>query len=228
MAEQATAQGELLGLVTPALRREVAVRLRTISALRNRMLLSVGQTTKDVFFLSSGEVHVVLYSPDGRIVTVQTVRAPAMFGELAAIDDQPRSASVIAATEVTLARMAQADFLRCLEDSPAAALWLARRMAVSIRRLTDQVFELSALSVGDRIRCELLRLANAHLAEDTLIRISPAPTHAEIASRVGTHREAVTRELNLLAEEGILRHGRRWIEVVDLGRLAASAISAEH
>ncbi len=202
--------------------------MRHVSASRNRMIVSVGQTKKDVFFLAAGEAHVVLYSPDGRVVTVQTIRAPEMFGELAAIDDRPRSASVIAATDVSLQRMTQADFLRCLEDSSDASLWLARRLAVSIRRLTEHVFELSALSVSDRVRCELLRLANAHPSEDATVRINPAPTHAEIASRTGTHREAVTRELSLLAESGILRHGRRMIEILDLGRLAASAISAEH
>ena len=50
--------------------------------------------------------------------------------------------------------------------------------------------------------------------------IDPAPTHAELASRIGTHREAVTRELRFLAEHGIIRQHRRRLTVADMPGLA--------
>jgi predicted transcriptional regulator len=52
------------------------------------------------------------------------------------------------------------------------------------------------------------------------VRIVPAPTHAEIANRVGTHREAVTRELNRLLQIGIIERRRDSLLVKDVDRLA--------
>ena len=53
----------------------------------------------------------------------------------------------------------------------------------------------------------------------------PAPTHAELANRIGTHREAVTRELGVLSERGIIRYGRRSLMILDLARLQQTALN---
>jgi CRP-like cAMP-binding protein len=50
----------------------------------------------------------------------------------------------------------------------------------------------------------------------------PAPTHYEIAARIGSHREAVTREINRLELEKVLEIGRRSIRITDLERLKAT------
>jgi CRP-like cAMP-binding protein len=142
-----------------------------------------------------------------------------MFGEIAALDGEPRSASIQAASDLVLIAMRSSDFMTCLESSPAAGIWLARQLASHSRRLTEQVFELSALNVQARIHCELLRLAQKGEQRNGAIEVRPAPTHAELASRIGTHREAVTRELRLLSKERIIRYGRRSLMIVDLARL---------
>jgi len=80
------------------------------------------------------------------------------------------------------------------------------------------VFELSALNVQARLHCELLRLAKTGLDPHSLV-IDPAPTHAELANRIGTHREAVTREMRALADRNIIRAGRRTLEFIDVARL---------
>ena len=92
-----------------------------------------------------------------------------------------------------------------------------------LKGLTEQVFELSALNVQTRIHCELLRLAQKGKPCSGGIEVRPAPTHAELASRIGTHREAVTREMKVLSEEKIIRHGRRSLMIIDLARLEQGA-----
>lgn len=69
--------------------------------------------------------------------------------------------------------------------------------------LTTRVYDFSTLAVKNRIQAELLRLANLVPKDGKSARIFPAPTHGEIASRVSTHREAVTRELNRLCRIGV-------------------------
>jgi len=113
--------------------------------------------------------------------------------------------------------------MTCFESSPAAGIWLARRLAASVRRLTEQVFELSALNVQTRIHCELLRLAQKGEPCSGGIEVRPAPTHAELAKHIGTHREAVTREMQALSKAKVIRYGRGSIMITDLARLEQAA-----
>lgn len=209
----------LIDLAPPDLRRELRTRLATIRASRGQAVVGVAARSTDVFFVAEGEAQVLLYSAQGREVSVRQLGPGDSFGELAALDGLPRSASVVALSDLRLLAMSRGDFLRCVEGSAEAALWLARKQAAEVRRLTERVFELSALNVQTRLHCELLRLARASAVEDGPPCVAPAPTHAELANRIGTHREAVTREIRDLVERNILRAGRRSLEFVDVGRL---------
>ena len=88
-----------------------------------------------------------------------------------------------------------------------------------VRGLTKRVYEFSTLAVQNRIHAELLRLARDHAVADGTARLDPAPTHADIASRISTHREAVTRELSRLAKLGLVEQKGRSLTIKDLDRL---------
>ena len=75
------------------------------------------------------------------------------------------------------------------------------------------------MAVKNRIHAELLRLCRHHMDGENAATITPAPTHAEIASRISTHREAVTRELSALARAGLVSHPRGALVVTDVDRL---------
>jgi CRP-like cAMP-binding protein len=81
------------------------------------------------------------------------------------------------------------------------------------------VFEFSALAVNNRIHAELLRLAQDHMTGENVAVIDPVPTHAEIASRISTRREAVTREFNQLSRAGIVQRRSSTLVVRDVERL---------
>jgi CRP-like cAMP-binding protein len=144
-----------------------------------------------------------------------------IFGEYAAIDGNPRSASVEARSNCLIASMPAKELRMLLETEPAVAQALLRAVVRNVRSLTKRVYEFSTLAVNNRIQAELLRLASLAPREGKGARLQPAPTHAEIASRVSTHREAVTRELNRLAKIGIIVRQNGTLLVRDLNRLAA-------
>jgi CRP/FNR family transcriptional regulator, cyclic AMP receptor protein len=93
------------------------------------------------------------------------------------------------------------------------------QLVSKIRALTTRVYEFSTLVVSNRIQAELLRLAIDALRSGSCTRIAPAPTHTEIASRVSTHREAVTRELARLSRLGFIEKEKNALVVKDLERL---------
>lgn len=175
-------------------------------------------SSDDVYFLLTGIARVTIRTSNGKAVTFRELGPGGIFGEYAAIDGRPRSASVEARTSCLVASIPAAAFTELLETEPSFAKKLLEHFVAEIRELTTRVYEFSTLAVRYRIQAEVLRLANLSARQGG---ISPAPTHAEIASRTSTHREAVTRELNRLAKMGILEQRSRVLWVKDLNRLAA-------
>jgi CRP-like cAMP-binding protein len=173
----------------------------------------------EVFFITDGEVRVSKYSIDGKAITFSDLGAGEMFGEIAALDGAPRSASIEARTRCCIASLSGLAFLDILKSEPAAAMELLRRLAVKIRALTTRIYEFSSLDVANRTRAELLRLASLAPRKGMSASIAPVPTHAEIASRISTHREAVTREINRLSKLGILERQAGVLVVKDINRL---------
>jgi CRP/FNR family transcriptional regulator, cyclic AMP receptor protein len=178
-------------------------------------------SSDDVFFVASGEVGVTIYSVAGQAVSFRTLGAGDIFGEYAAIDGGPRSASVEARTGCLIASMSAKEFCKLLKAEPAVAEAVLKDLVRNVRSLTKRVYEFSTLAVNNRIHAELLRLASLAPREGKGARLAPAPTHAEIASRISTHREAVTRELNRLARISIIERKNGALIVRDLDRLAA-------
>lgn len=176
--------------------------------------------TSDIFFIVSGRVRVIVYSASGKEVMFRDLDAGKTFGELAAIDGNVRSASVVALTRCVLATMTAQGFHRVLQDHPDVARRIMIYLVGLVRRLSDRVVEFSVLAVRNRIHAELLRLARERTFDGNEAFIVPAPTHAEIASRVSTHREAVTREFNALARDGLIERRGSGLAIRDVARLA--------
>jgi CRP/FNR family cyclic AMP-dependent transcriptional regulator len=174
----------------------------------------------DVFFLIAGEARVTIYSADGKIVSFRELRAGETFGEYAAIDGAPRSASVEARSNCRVASLPAAVFRDILYAEKQVGQALLKRLVGELRELTTRVFEFSTLAVRYRVQAELLRLASLAPHDDNRARIVPPPTHADIASRVSTHREAVTRELNRLTRLGVVDRRDGALVVEDFDRLA--------
>jgi CRP/FNR family cyclic AMP-dependent transcriptional regulator len=173
----------------------------------------------DVFFIVSGEVKVTIYSHAGKAVSFSLMGPGEIFGEYPAIDRGPRSASVEARTSSLVASLPADAFRELLLIEPSVAQALLPQMVRKIRALTTRVYEFSTLAVKNRIQAELLRLARLSCGDGKRARIAPAPTHGEIASRVATHREAVTRELNRLARLGLIERAGGALVVKDVEHL---------
>lgn len=173
--------------------------------------LVIGHTDSsfDVLLLIAGTARVSLYSADGQRVGFHEMPKGMMFGEISAIDGLPRSASVEAHEACIIAKLPRKRFLAMIEENPGFAVAVARQLAGHVRRLTTRVFEFSTMAVRQRLRAELIRLAVPLAAGADSALITNLPTHAELASRISTHREAVSREMAWLDSRGLtVKQGR--------------------
>lgn len=185
--------------------------------------------SRDLFIVVSGRVRVTVYTASGRQVTFRDLAEGETVGEIAAVDGGPRSADVLALTEVLVAVMTPADLTVLLRENPLVAEQFTRHLVQMIRRLTETVIELSTLGVVNRIHADLLRLAiEAGVEPAGSSLLSPAPRHADIAARVSTTREQVTRELSLLAKRGLLVKHPDGMLISDVNALERMVERANH
>ena len=173
----------------------------------------------EVFFLAAGKVRVIIYSAEGKAVVFTDLKPGTMFGEISAIDHAPRSAGVEAVERSTIASLTALQFEHLLLEEPAVAVAALRHVTAEMRRLSERVLEFSTLVVQNRIHAELLRLAADARQENGQALLSPAPSLSDIASRISTHREAVSRELSRLASIGLLTREGGDLRLPDLARL---------
>jgi len=182
-------------------------------------ILSFQDASTRILFLLSGKARVVIYSSEGKAVVFRDLTAGTMFGEIAAIDRRPRSASVEALEPCTVASLAAESFERLILDEPSVAFATLQHLAANVRRLSERVFEFSTLLVQNRVHAELLRLAGEVSSQDEVV-LSPAPSLSDIASRISTHREAVSRELSRLTAIGLLRRDGVDLTITSVSKLA--------
>ena len=197
----------------------LASRCQWKSAAGGELVIGHRDQSRDVLFLLTGLARVNVYSLAGRQVSFRDIRPGDVVGELSAIDGKARSASVESLLPSTFMAMPQAVFHDVLQTHPPVLFATLRHLTTQVRSLTERVFEFSTLAVRNRVHAELIRLAREAGGAEAVIR--PAPTHAEIASRISTHREAVTRELSRLEDLGLIVREGRTLRVKNLARLQA-------
>lgn len=192
---------------------------RLVRVRKDHVLLAVGLPASDVYMVVEGALSVSLVSAQGRETVLRSIGPGEIFGELAAIDGEPRSADVVASQNSSLLVIPGKIFLALIAEQPVLSLWLARYLAHQVRYLTNRIYELSTMAVGTRLQAELLRLASAPDPKGAA-SIARIPTQAELAARIGTNRETVTREFTLLVRERlVIKDGRR-IVIPSVSRLA--------
>jgi CRP/FNR family cyclic AMP-dependent transcriptional regulator len=186
---------------------------------RDGLIVNHTDPTTDVYFVLHGRVRVTMYSQNGREVILRDFGTGDYFGELAAIDGLSRTASVVALAEAVLAAMPAPVFWDALREHKSVAEAVLKRVVGFVRTLNERVLEFSTLGVRNRIHAELLRLARDSGEAGPVVTLRSPPTHAELASRVSTHREAVTRELGELARLGLLERGGDGLVITNLTEL---------
>jgi len=198
------------------------------SAPSGRQIVLANERSSDVYFVVAGKVRVLLYSAmHGKPVLFATLGAFEMFGEMAAIDGMPRSATVEADEDCILAILPRDQFLRLVHAYPAFSFAVMKQLTAHVRRLSDRVYEFSTLGVQARVYAELLRLAALAGEENGQALLSPAPLLLDLAARVSTHREAVSRVISRLQDNAILRREGTNIRVLEIDRLRRLLIEAK-
>lgn len=169
---------------------------------KNAVLITEGERTDSFYIIHSGKVKVYVSSKGRKEVIVNVQGAGEYFGELAIIDQAPRSASVKTLEESQISVVSKAQFLNCLEAHPRLAFEIIRMLSRRVRALTENIKSLALMDVYGRVARTLLELA---VERDDVLIIEDRPSHQNIANMIGASREMVSKIMKELVRGGYVQ-----------------------
>jgi CRP-like cAMP-binding protein len=219
--EGSAGTGSILGLICGVFGcpPELAERIRSRGRLRDygprSHLVKSGDPVTILFVIAAGLAQAIFYSVEGQPVLLHEYRAGDFFGAIGAPSQGRHEADVVAASEVTSFLLDGRELAMLAEQHGCIGLALLRVMIDRLQRTETRMYEHAALSSVGRVHAELLRQAR----QGTDLAIRPAPVLSDLALRVSTSRETVSRAVNALERRGIVRRTAEALVVVAPHRL---------
>jgi len=188
-----------------AARRDLAAGMKPRSFAAGAVIVGQEDMGDSLFVLTEGRVKVVLYGDSGREVILSMLRPGEIFGEMSLLDNEPRSASVMAVEATRALVLDRPAFVRHLRAHPETALAVMRELSSRLRQADRVIGNLALLDVFGRVAGLLKQLGEREGQEtDEGVLIAERPTQAEIAAMVGTSRETVSRALSEFQRRGLI------------------------
>ena len=182
-------------------------------------IVEVGSPSSEIFLIVEGRVNIMDVSLSGREVVFAGLGPGECFGELAALDGQPRSASVVVAENSLIATLNSQHFVDLLRNRAEVSFRVLENLAHMVRTGDSRIMELTSMAASQRVYAELLRMAEPDAAGAGLWVVRPLPPLREIASRVSTTRETVARAMGQVYSTGLVKRKGRNLYLMDRAKL---------
>ncbi|MBW4441585.1 MAG: Crp/Fnr family transcriptional regulator [Plectolyngbya sp. WJT66-NPBG17] len=201
------------GLPDPAIEKAIShVVMRNHPA--NQVILLENDWGSSVYFILSGWVKIRTYNLDGKEVTLNILGKGELFGEMAPLDEVPRSTDVITLAPTVIGNMPAQDFVQLLNSEPEAGIRLAQLMARRLRQVNRRL-RLRESDSTSRVADILLFLADGQGKRSQNGTEIPNLPHRELSSLSGLARETVTRVLSKLEKKGLIVRDRDTLCIPD-------------
>ena len=191
---------------------------------RGATIFSKGDPGNSLIAVVSGTVKISISSPDGRSAILNLIGPGEIFGEVAVLDGQARTADAIANTNCEIFVIDRREFLPFVRSQPALAMKFIELLCTRLRWTSDQVEQVILQDLPGRLASALIRLTERHKAAQGGRSI--AVTQQEISEMVGMSRESINKQLRAWATRNWVRLEHGAIVVLDLRPLQEIAGTA--
>jgi CRP-like cAMP-binding protein len=192
--------------------------ITTKSVKRGEYIFAKGDPGTSLFAVVSGTVKISVPAPDGKVVVFNLFRRGDIFGEIALLDGNPRTADAIAInTDCELLIVKRQDFVAAMREEPEIAIWLIETLCSRLRRTTDQAEDVLVLDLAGRLARTLMRLLDDASASMRECKISI--TQKLLAELIGVSRESTNKQLRLWEKEKWVRLERSAVVVLAVAPL---------
>ncbi len=177
---------------------------------RGQLIFQEGENGDALFVVLKGRVKVCLYDEEGREYVLDVIGKDGFFGELALLDELPRSANAIAMESCDLMIVRRNDFLKLLMENPSISINILKVLAGRLRVADERIKWLAFLNVEGRILKYLLEIGvRVGIKMKDYIIIEKGPSQIEIANSCGCSRETVSRMMASLVKKGVISVRRK-------------------
>jgi CRP-like cAMP-binding protein len=182
---------------------------------RGATIFVKGDPGQGLMALVRGSVRISLPGAGGREVVLNRIRAGEVFGEMALLDGQARSADATAIEDCELLIIDRRNLLHLVHQKPEVAVKLLEVLCARVRQANAQVEDTMFMSLPVRLAKLLVRFSGA---DEPQARI--AITQRELSQMIGVSREATNKQLRIWEKRGWLRLEHRTLTVLDRAALA--------
>ena len=160
----------------------------------------------DIFCLiKEGQVKVTMISPEGKEIILSLLGPGDFFGEMALLDNEPRSATIIATEPLEIVTIWRSDFLHILSENFSITQKVLAELSRRLRDASNRIESLATMDVYGRLARFFLDAARQHgkVLDNGYVAVT-RPTHQAIANMIGTSRETVSRLIHDLMKQNLL------------------------
>jgi len=172
---------------------------------KNSMIILEEEFGDTVFGIIIGTVKITRVNDEGKEVILALLGQGELFGELAVLDGEARSANALAQEQCTLLAFPKGEFLNLLKNNFKISFSLMGELAKRLRKSDQQIEALSLSDAEHRIGVSILNLAeDMGIIKKGQVTIEKLPFQQDIANMAGTSRETVSRVLTLFEEKNLI------------------------
>ena len=181
---------------------------------RGASIFSKGDPGSSLIAVVSGTVKISISSPDGRSAILNLIGPGEIFGEVALLDGQARTADATANSNCEILVIDRREFLPFVRSQPALAMKFIELLCARLRWTSDQVEQVILQDLPGRLAGALIRLTERHKAAKDSRTI--AVTQQEISEMVGMSRESINKQLRAWSTRNWVRLEHGAIVVLEL------------
>ena len=200
--------------------------LKHLEALGKRVELDAGEVLffqedagDSIYIVETGSIEISILSVSGKKLALNVMQAPDVFGEIAALDGGPRTATATTLEPSTLLRFDRAEILQEIKNRPELAANLIQILCARLRWVSQQVEDLAMLNIEGRLASRLLILHKKFSDKYGKLHLS----QSELAEFLGATRESINKILQEWRASGLIELSRGAVKVCDWDGLSAIA-----
>jgi len=192
----------------------LAAYAHTKSIVAGTTIFEKGDPGTCLFAVCSGTVKISNHSPDGKDAVFNLINVGEIFGEIALLDGQPRTAEALALSDCELMTIDRRDFVPLVKSEPELALKLIEVLCGRLRRTSEQVEDVIFLDLPTRLAKTLLWLAKR--SRPSVQGSKVTITQREIGQIIGMSRESTNKQLRMWEENKWVRLERGGVILLDV------------
>ena len=181
------------------------------------MLFFEGDSSTAFYIVVSGSVKITKLAESGREKILKVMKSGDFFGEMGLLEDKPRSATAVIREKTRLIIFNKDDFLRFIKNQSQIALNIITELSRRLRKADQDIESLAFLDVESRLKGYFVKMAQKKTnKKKKKIKLNRKLTHKQLAHRIGTSRETITRIMKRLENRGLIEVTEKNINLIEI------------